>query len=82
MKLVRITKEEAVLLVSELSGHRNPVVTRVISRVADKFKLEKTHGRRTDRDETAHGTEPRLHHAHVRGELCGAEAHRDGGQAP
>lgn len=83
MKLVRITREEAALLVSEFSGHRNPGVRRVIGRVADKFKLRGvSHGQAGIGDETSRGPEPGLHNAHVRGELCGAEAHRDGGQVP
>lgn len=39
MKLVRITKEEAVRIVGELGNHEDSEIRRVVDRIAKKFKL-------------------------------------------
>ena len=40
MKLVRITKEEAVRMVEELARHEDPEIRKVVDRIAKKFKLK------------------------------------------
>lgn len=39
MKMIRITKDEAVRMVKELLGHEDPEVRKVVERIARKFKL-------------------------------------------